>query len=131
MKLLYLLPAFLTLSPLASACLHVWGSYERRLDNAQKYILKGQIVAVDNRVVVCNSDWGWKQDQDNHLNVFCLPGYVMSVDGADLWYRARPGDDGAWHLNLYPKRLSDGNCPTVSCQYLSFDIQFFQTSGVC
>lgn len=47
------------------------------------------INVIDNGAVVCSDAWGWRIDQDNHISVNCLAGYIYAVkkDGSLAWYR--------------------------------------------
>lgn len=82
MKLSAILPAALFAAAPALACLETSGSID----------LSGQILgikAIDNGVVVCDSDWGHRIDQDNHISVSCKPGFVyaMTKDATMAWFK--------------------------------------------
>ncbi|OBT87531.1 hypothetical protein VE02_03764 [Pseudogymnoascus sp. 03VT05] len=82
MKLSTLLPAALLAAAPALACLETSGS----IDLAGNV---GRITAVDNGVLVCDSDKGHRIGQDGHISVTCKAGYVYAVtkDGSMRWYK--------------------------------------------
>jgi len=51
-------------------------------------------LSIDNGEVTCNSNWGTRIDQDNHISISCLPGYFYAIDnyffsgskGRTAWY---------------------------------------------
>jgi len=45
-------------------------------------------VAIDNGAVVCDSNLGWRIDQDHNFSVHCIPGYVYAFtpSGQQAWY---------------------------------------------
>jgi hypothetical protein len=45
-------------------------------------------IAIDNGAVVCDSNLGWRIDQDNNFSVHCNPGYVYAFtpSGQQAWY---------------------------------------------
>ncbi|KAK6070016.1 hypothetical protein SCUP515_08694 [Seiridium cupressi] len=42
----------------------------------------------DNGATTCTNDWGYREDQDGHWSLTCLPGYVYAFtkDGSRHWY---------------------------------------------
>ena len=71
----------LTIAP-ALACLEATGSVSTS-GNVDF------IRVTDNGAITCNSDWGWRIDQDNHISLSCLSGYIYAVtkDGSLAWYQ--------------------------------------------
>lgn len=47
------------------------------------------INVIDNGALVCSDAWGWRIDQDDHISLSCLAGYIYAVtkDGSLAWYR--------------------------------------------
>lgn len=82
MKLSALVPAALLAAAPAFACLETVGS-------VSVTGVVERITAVDNGVTVCDSDWGHRIDQDNHISVTCKAGFVYAVtkDGSMGWYK--------------------------------------------
>lgn len=82
MKLSNLLPTTLGLIAPTLGCLHTEG-----------YTLPGTGDLVyafsnDNGKTTCTNDWGYRQGQDGHWSLTCLPGYVYAFDkdGHQHWY---------------------------------------------
>jgi hypothetical protein len=77
-----LLASFTILTPSALACLESLGavSTSGNLQFAR---------TIDNGLTTCDSNWGWRIDQDNHISLNCLSGYIYAVtkDGSLAWYR--------------------------------------------
>ncbi|KAH7351333.1 hypothetical protein BKA65DRAFT_500203 [Rhexocercosporidium sp. MPI-PUGE-AT-0058] len=44
--------------------------------------------SIDNGLTTCNTQWGYRIDQDGHFSLSCLPGYVYAFtqNGAVAWY---------------------------------------------
>ncbi|KAF2734324.1 hypothetical protein EJ04DRAFT_523738 [Polyplosphaeria fusca] len=77
----------LTALPSAFACLHTWGYIVS--DCTIGTTMDGGAQVVDNGVVVCDNNWGLREDQDGHFAFNCLPGYVYAVEktGTRSWFR--------------------------------------------
>jgi len=43
---------------------------------------------IDNGLTTCDTQWGYRIDQDGHFSLSCLPGYVyaFTLDGSFAWY---------------------------------------------
>lgn len=82
MKLSALLTAALIAAAPALACLETTGAIDLA-GNVQR------ITAIDNGVLVCDSDWGHRIDKDGHISLTCKAGYVYAVtkDGSMGWYK--------------------------------------------
>lgn len=74
----------------------------------------GGIETIDNGLTTCSSDWGWRIDQDGHISLNCLSGYIYAVtlDASMAWYRnpveafsftqaASTGGDIIWWDDFY------------------------------
>jgi len=62
-------------------------------------------LTVDNGAVTCSSEYGSRVDQDGHLSMGCLPGYVyaFSLDGLTAWYS---NGINSWELAQQPRDFS-------------------------
>jgi hypothetical protein len=80
MKLTTVLSTFLAVSP-ALGCLETFGL----ITPADTFAFA---LSIDNDVVTCNSNWGWRIDQDGHFSLSCVDGYVyaFTLDGGLAWY---------------------------------------------
>jgi len=66
----------------------------------------GYAITVDNNETTCNSNWGWRIDQDDHYSLECLPGYVyaFTLNGATSWY-----SNGVLSWELQQATQTDGS----------------------
>jgi hypothetical protein len=72
----------LAITPAALACLETTGSISTTGNPSS-------IQTIDNGLTTCDSDWGWRIDQDGHISLNCLANYIYAVtlDGSMAWYR--------------------------------------------
>ncbi|KAK9776933.1 hypothetical protein SCAR479_06334 [Seiridium cardinale] len=84
MKLSAFLPTTLGLIPITTVlgCLHTEGYTEPGTGNLV-YAFSN-----DNGATTCTDDWGYREDQDGHWSLTCLPGYACNFakDGSRHWY---------------------------------------------
>jgi hypothetical protein len=105
---LYYLTLGLLVSTPTLACLQNQGDVDLNWRTGDVYPV---ITVVDNGLLVCGAinAGEFRIDQDDHISLNCLPGYIYAVtkDGSMSWYRNKDGGTFSWKNDNHPLLQGD------------------------
>ena len=102
MKSILVAPMLFLATP-TLGCLHTWGYLNWFSNSGYTFV---DVHVDDNGSRVCDSDWGWRIDNDGHPSLTCLDGYIYATNGETSWYANNGGgsftiDNVSWVFEGY------------------------------